>query len=97
MASMRSFEEVTDGDMKDFRRSVIRLFLGTFFLLFVAWAGLKAMQYHGDYERLLRDAQGFLRENAVIVFFQRKVIPFLQDKIIPALERAVDAAKGLFP
>jgi len=28
--------------MKDFRRSVFRLFLATFFLLFIAWIGMKA-------------------------------------------------------
>ena len=38
--------------MKDFRRSVIRLFLATFFLLFIAWIGMKAMQYHGDYSQI---------------------------------------------
>ena len=35
--------------MKSFRKSVVRLFLATFFLLFIAWIGMKAMQYHGDY------------------------------------------------
>ena len=53
-------------DMKDFRKSVIRLFLGTFFLLFIAWVAMKAMQYHGDYERMIADAQRFLRNNASI-------------------------------
>ena len=52
--------------MKDFRRSVIRLFLATFFLLFIAWIGMKAIQYHGDYERMIRDAQRYLRENDVV-------------------------------
>ena len=45
--------------MKDFRRSVFRLFLATFFLLFIAWIGMKAMQYHGDYERMIRDVQRY--------------------------------------
>ena len=82
--------------MKDFRRSVIRLFLGMFFLLFAAWIGMKAMQYHGDYERMIRDAQRFLRENAVVDFFQNKAIPFFQEKVIPTIERAINAVKGLF-
>lgn len=82
--------------MKNFRRSVIRLFLGMFFLLFVAWVGTKAMQYHGDYERMLRDAQRFLRENAVVGFFQNRAIPFLQEKVVPTIERAINAVKGLF-
>ena len=45
--------------MKDFRRSVFRLFLATFFLLFIAWIVMKAMQYHGDYERMIRDVQRY--------------------------------------
>ncbi len=82
--------------MKDFRKSVIRLFVGMFFLLFVAWIGMKAMQYHGDYERMIRDAQRFLRENSVVDFFQNKAMPFLQEKVVPAIERPINAVKGLF-
>ena len=82
--------------MKDFRKSVIRLFVGMFFLLFIAWIGMKAMQYHGDYERMIRDAQRFLRENSVVDFFQNKAMPFLQEKVVPAIERPINAVKGLF-
>ena len=82
--------------MKDFRRSVIRLFLATFFLLFVAWVGLKAMQYHGDFERMLRDAQRYLRNNDVVGFFRHKVIPFVQDRVIPFIEGAINSVKRLF-
>lgn len=82
--------------MKDFRKSVIRLFLGMFFLLFVAWVGMKAMQYRGDYERMIRDAQRFMHENAVVDFVQHKAMPFLQQKVVPAIEGAINAVKGLF-
>jgi hypothetical protein len=46
--------------MKDFRKSVVRLFLVTFFLLFIAWVGMKAMQYRGDYERPLNNGNPIL-------------------------------------
>ena len=82
--------------MKDFRKSVIRLFLTTFFLLFIAWIGMKAMQYHGNYERMIRDAQRFLRENDVVAFARDKVMPFFREKIVPAIERVSDAVKGWF-
>ena len=62
--------------MKSFRKSVIRLFLATFFLLFIAWVGMKAMQYHGDYEGMIRDAKRFLRENDVIEFIRHKAMRF---------------------
>jgi len=82
--------------MKDFRKSVIRLFLTTFFLLFIAWIGMKAMQYHGNYERMIRDAQRFLRENDVVAFARDKVMPFFREKIVPAIERVSDTVKGCF-
>ena len=41
--------------MDHFRRSVIRILVGTIVLLFFAWVGLKVMQYNGDYERLVQD------------------------------------------
>lgn len=82
--------------MKDLRKSVIRLFLGTFFLLFIAWVGMKAMQYQGDYERMLRDAQRFLRENGVVTFARDKVIPFFQEKVAPAIQGATKTMKGWF-
>ena len=82
-------------DMKDFRRSVIHLFLGTFFLLFIAWVGVKAMQYHGDYERMIQDAQRFLRENGLVEFFRGKVIPFFQEKVIPFLQGIGDSVKSI--
>ena len=74
--------------MKDFRKSVIRLFLTTFFLLFIAWVGMKAIQYHGDYERMIRDAQRFLRENDVVAF--------VRDKAVPAIQDAINTVKGWF-
>ena len=74
--------------MKDFRKSVIRLFLATFFLLFIAWVGMKAMQYHGDYERMIWDAQRYLRENDVVAF--------VRDKAVPAIQDAINTVKGWF-
>ena len=74
--------------MKDFRRSVFRLFLATFFLLFIAWVGMKAMQYHGDYERMVWDAQRYLRENDVVAF--------VRDKAVPAIQDAINTVKGWF-
>lgn len=82
--------------MKDFRKSVIRIFLATFFLLFIAWVGMKAMQYHGNYERMIRDAQRFLRENAVVTFFRDKAMPFFRGKVIPAVENMIHTVKGWF-
>ena len=74
---------------KDFRKSVIRLFLATFFLLFIAWIGMKAMQYHGDYERMIRDVQRFLR-------VRDKAMPFIRGKIIPVIENVINTVKGGF-
>jgi len=82
--------------MKNFQKSVIRLFLATFFLLFIAWIGMKAMQYRGNYERMIRDAQRFLRENDGVAFVRDKVMPFFRDKIIPAIERVSNTVKGWF-
>ena len=81
---------------KDSRKSVIRLFLATFFLLFIAWIGMKAMQYHGDYERMIRDVQRFLRENDVVRFVRDKAVPFLRGKVIPAIGNVVNSVKGGF-
>ena len=74
--------------MKSFRKSVIRLFLATFFLLFIAWVGMKAMQYHGDYERMVWDAQRYLREN--------DVVGFVRDKAVPAIQDAINTVNGWF-
>lgn len=74
--------------MKSFRKSVIRLFLATFFLLFIAWVGMKAMQYHGDYERMVWDAQRYLREN--------DVVGFVRDKAVHAIQDAINTVKGWF-
>ena len=82
--------------MKDFRKSVLRLFLGTFFLLLIAWVGMKAIQYHGDYERMIRDAQRFLRENDVVAFVRDKLMPFFREKVIPAIENVINTVKGWF-
>ena len=69
---------------KDFRKSVIRLFLATFFLLFIAWIGM------------IRDAQRFLRENDVVRFARDKAVPFLRGKVIPAIGNVVNSVKGWF-
>ena len=61
---------------------------GYLFLLFIAWVGMKAMQYHGDYERMIRDAQRFLREN--------DVVGFVRDKAVPAIQDAINTVKGWF-
>ena len=82
--------------MKDFRKSVSRLFLATFFLLFIAWVVMKAMQYHGDYERMIRDAQRFLRENDVVAFVRDKAVPFFRGKVIPAVENVIHTVQGWF-
>ena len=74
--------------MKSFRKSVFRLFLATFFLLFIAWVGMKDMQYHGDYERMVWDAQRYLRENDVVAF--------VRDKAVPAIQDAINTVKGWF-
>ena len=74
--------------MKSFRKSVFRLFLATFFLLFIAWVGMKAMQYHGYYERMVWDAQRYLRENDVVAF--------VRDKAVPAIQDAINTVKGWF-
>lgn len=46
--------------MDHFRRSVIRLLVGTIFLLFIAWVGMKLMQYGGDYEKMMLDGRKML-------------------------------------
>jgi len=38
------------------------------------------MQYHGGYERMIRDVQRFLRENDVVRFVRDKAVPFFQRK-----------------
>jgi len=38
------------------------------------------MQYRGDYERMIRDVQRFLRENDVVRFVRDKAVPFFQRK-----------------
>lgn len=82
--------------MKSFRKSVVRLFLVTFFLLFIAWVAMKAMEYNGNYDRMSRDAQRFLRENDAVAFVRDKAIPFFQGKVIPAIENVVNTVKRWF-
>lgn len=82
--------------MKDFRKSIIHLFLMTFFLLFIAWIGVKAMQYRGNYGRMIRDARRFLRENDAVTLVRDKVMPFFREKLIPAIERVSNAVKAWF-
>ena len=75
--------------MKNFKRSLIRLCLLTFFLLFVAWLGLKMMQYNGDFERMLRDVQRTFEGWGIqigpvidkIRQFFKPVIDFFEDKV----------------
>ena len=57
---------------------------------------MKTMQYHGDYDRMIRDAQRFLHENDVVRFVQGKAIPFFQKKVIPAIENVINTIKGWF-
>ena len=54
------------------------------------------MHYHGDYERMIRDAQRFLRENDVVRFVRDKAVPFLRGKVIPAIGNVVNSVKGWF-
>ena len=57
---------------------------------------MKAMQYHGDYERMIRDVQRFLRENDVVRFVRDKAMPFIRGKIIPVIENVINTVKGWF-
>ena len=82
--------------MKDFRKSVIHLFVMTFFLLFIAWIGVKAMQYRGNYGRIIQDARRFLRENDAATLVRDKVMPFFREKLIPVIERVSSAVKAWF-
>lgn len=82
--------------MKDFRESVIHLFLMTFLLLFIAWIGVKAMQYRGNYGRMIQDARRFLRENDAATLVRDKVMPFFREKLIPVIERVSSAVKAWF-
>jgi hypothetical protein len=54
------------------------------------------MQYHGDYERMIRDAQRYLCENDVVRFARDKAMPFLRGKVIPAIGNVVNSVKGWF-
>lgn len=76
--------------MRSFRRSVIRLLLVTCFLLFVAWIGLKFMQYGGDWDRLTRDIQKGLQDVGVVEFFRDRVVPFFQKQVAPKAEDVID-------
>ncbi len=81
--------------MKDLRRSVIRLFLVTFLLLFVAWLCMQYIVYRGDIEGMLRDARHALENNGVYLFIMEKVTPFFRDKVIPWFQGVIESAKGL--
>lgn len=48
--------------MDQFRRKLIGLLVTTCLLLFIAWVGLKLMQYRGDWQRMLADGQRWLRD-----------------------------------
>ena len=81
--------------MKDLRRSVIRLFLITFVLLFVAWLGMQYIVYKGDFMRMYADARRAVENNGVFLFLKEKVGPFFQDKVIPWLRGVIDSVKGM--
>ena len=64
-------------------RSAIRILITTCFLLFVAWLGMKLMQFGGDWERLMQEAQ-----QRVMPFIEG--IPrFFNDQILPRFEALV--------
>jgi len=59
---------------RDFLKSVIRLFWQPSFYSLSRGSALKAMQYHGDNDRMILDVQRFLRENDVVRFARDKAI-----------------------
>ena len=81
--------------MKDLRRSVIRLFLVTFLLLFVAWLGMQYIVYKGDFERMFLDARRALENSGVFLFVKDKLGPFFREKVIPWFTNLVESAKGM--
>lgn len=80
--------------MNDLRRSVIRLFLITFILLFIAWLGMQYIVYKGDIGRMLLDARHALEHSGVYVFIRGSLVPFFRDKVIPWFAGVIESAKG---
>ena len=81
--------------MKDLRRSVIRLFLITFVLLFVAWLGMQYIIYKGDFMRMYADARRAVENSGVFLFLKEKLGPFFQEKVIPWFKGLIDSVKGM--
>ena len=81
--------------MKDLRRSVIRLFLITFVLLFVAWLGMQYIIYKGDFVRMYTDARHAVENSGVFLFLKDKLGTFFQDKVIPWFKGVIDSVKGM--
>ena len=81
--------------MKDLRRSVIRLFLVTFLLLFVAWLGMQYIIYKVDFMRMYADARRALENSGVYLFLKDKIGPFFQEKVIPWFTGIIESAKGM--
>lgn len=79
--------------MKDFRRSMIRLVVFTAFLLIVAWLGLKLMQYHGDWERLIKDGQDWLNGLGI---HPDRIFKSIGDAVGPKVEALMDSVRGFF-
>lgn len=87
--------------MPSLRRAVFRLLLLTAFLLFIAWLAMKAMQYGGDWQRVLRDLLG--DTSGIERFFNEQVMPRLRDvgayfseKVGPWVEDAVNGVRSGF-
>ena len=87
--------------MPSFRRAVIRLLLITAFLLFIAWLAMKAMQYGGDWGKVLRDLVG--DTEGIERFFKEQVMPrlrgageFFSDKLGPWAREMAGKVGGAF-
>ncbi|MBR0367688.1 MAG: hypothetical protein IJH86_04760 [Clostridia bacterium] len=80
--------------MKDLRRSVIRLFLITFLLLFIAWLGMQYIVYKGDLVRMFADARRALEHSGVYLFIKERVVPFFTDRVIPWFAGVIESVKG---
>ena len=70
---------------------MIRLLLFTGFLLLVAWAALKLMQYNGDWEKLIQDVQ----VSGIARCLRRQIIPFFRQKVLPKAQALATQLKGL--
>ena len=79
--------------MPSLRRAVFRLLLITAFLLFVAWLAMKAMQYGGDWQRVLRDLLG--DTSGIERFFNEQDYIRLRDSYILDMEKLKGAKKDM--